>query len=819
MATLLWNEKKAVLFVTKRVFTTNTNSIPTQSNALRLQQQYDNANNTSTAISGDVRILCKQGRMKEALHILHLMDRRRVPPDSFTYACLLQAYLNVKALPECKLVHAHIILMGFNPDVFLNTKLVVMYTKCGSLVDARRLLDEMPERNVVAWTAMVSAYAKTGYGEEALTLFHQMQLTAIQPDQFTFASVLPACANLAALEQGKEVHKDIIRRGFQSDVFVGTALVDMYAKCGRVVDAYKVFDKMPMRDVVSWNAMVVGYAQNGHVDEAMEFFRKMPTRDLVSWNAMIAGFAQNGYFNEAVKIFREMQLKGLKPDAETFTSVIPAYANLSALQEGKDVHEDIIRRGFQSDVFVASALVDMYAKCGCIEMAYQVFDKMPRRDVVSWNAIVVGYAQNGHIDEALKLFQKMPTRSLVSWNAMIAGYAQNGYFDEAMKLIREMQLTDVEPNSDTFASVLSACANLTALYEGKEVHVDIIRRGFESDVFVGSALVDMYAKCGSIECARGVFDKMPRRDAVAWTTMIVGYAMHGCSNEVLKLFEQMQHFGTKPDHVTFIGVLSACCHAGLLDDGWRFFDCMNQDYHITPTVEHYCCMVDLLGRAGHLDEARDFINKMPINPDASVWASLLGACRARGNVKLGEHVAERLLELDPKNASHYVLLSNIYALGGRWDDVQKVRNMMKERSVKKIPGCSWIEVKNKVYSFRVGDSSHPQTDKIHAKLETLSGQMKEAGYVPNTNFVLHDVEEEQKEQILCYHSEKLAIAFGLINTSPLTPIRIVKNLRVCGDCHHATKFISKIVAREIVVRDSNRFHHFKDGHCSCGDYW
>eukprot|EP01018_Ginkgo_biloba_P008766 Gb_30991 [translate_table: standard] len=699
MIQALWNLHKTKMFLirdpalqlhcTKPKF---TSTLTTQTNMgvsiFQVVEQNGNGyNRLNFAISEDVRTLCNQGRLKQALHILHFIDPRGTWPDFYTYASLLQGCVNMKALTEGKLVHAHMVETRFKPDVFLETKLVIMYTKCRSLVNARRVLDEMPERNVVTWTAMITAYAKYGHCDEALTLYSEMQQTGIQPNEFTFSSVLVACANLAALEHGKEVHEDVIRSGFQCNIFVGGSLVDMYVKCRRLEDARKVFDKMPEGNVVSWTAMIAGYAQNGDVDEA------------------------------------------------------------------------------------------------------------------------------------LKLFEQMPERNVVSWTAMIAGYTQNGHFDGALELFRQMQLTEVKSDSDFFASVLPALANLAALQRGREVHEDIIRTGFQSNVFVGSALIDMYAKCGSIEDARRVFDKMPERNVVSWTAMIVGYAMHGCGREALQLFQQMQRSGMKPNLVTFVGVLSACCHAGLVDDGYQYFDRMCRDYHLTPEIEHYCCMVDLLGRAGLLNEAHDFINKMPIKPNATVWVSLLAACRVHTNVELAERVSEHLFVLDPENATHYVLLSNIYAAAGRWDDIQKVRQLMKDRGVKKTPGCSRIEVNNKVYSFVVGDTSHPQTLQIYAKLETLSGEIKEAGYVPDTNFALQNVEEEQKEHILCHHSEKLAIAFGLINTYPGTPIRIVKNLRVCGDCHSAIKFISKIVARKIVVRDANRFHHFIDGECSCGDYW
>eukprot|EP01018_Ginkgo_biloba_P011198 Gb_27463 [translate_table: standard] len=813
---------------------------------IRTLQTQGNAHGSNNSCD-DVRTLCKQGRLQEALHILHVMDQSI---EFSTYLCLLQGCIKKKSLPEGKLVHAHMNDMGFMPDRFLRNTLVNMYIKCGNLMDARRVFDQMPERDVFSWTVMIAACNRHGLAEEALTLFYQMQRSDIQSNQFTFASVLPACASLAVMEQGVNIHEEIIRTGFQSDIFVANALVDMYAKCGNMKNARNVFDKMPKRDVVSWTtmitgyaqnrdidealklfqempernvvswtAMIAGYAQNGHGEEALKLFEKMPRRDVASWNAIIAGHAQTGHGDEALNLFRQMKLAGTMPNSKTFASVLPACASLAALEQGMEIHEEIIKSGFQSDMFVANALVDMYAKCGSMEKARDLFEKMHQRDTVSWTAMIAGYTNSGHVDEALKLFQKIPQPDMFSWTAMIAGYAQNGHGEEALELFRRMQLAGVKSDSKTFVIVLQVCANLAALEQGMEVHKEIVRNGFQSNVIVANSLTDMYAKCGSIENARNVFDKIQQRDVATWNAIIAGYAMHGYGKEALDLFEQMEHSSMHPNHVTLVCVLSACCHAGLVDAGWQYFDCMSQHYHITPAMEHYGCMVDLLGRAGRLDEAQDFINKMPITPDATVWRSLLGACRIHNNIELGECVADHLFELEPKNASSYVLLSNMYAAADRWDDIEKVRKMMKDRRVIKIPGCSWIEVNNKVHAFLVGDRSHPQTQQIYAKLEKLSRQMKVAGYVPDMRFVLNNVEEEQKEQILCYHSEKLAIAFGLINTSPGKAIRVIKNLRVCGDCHSASKFISKIVAREIVVRDANRYHHFKNGLCSCGDYW
>eukprot|EP01018_Ginkgo_biloba_P039040 Gb_26816 [translate_table: standard] len=742
--------------------------------------------------SGAVPGMSRDSRLKEAVGILQDMDQRGITVDSNTYASLLTACTDMKALKEGKEVHNHMLESGINLPIFLGTKLVSMYVKCGSLEDAREVFDEMPKRNMFLWTAMIGGYARHGHSEEALTLYYQMQREGMQPDKYIFPCVLMACTQSASLEQGKEIHDDIIRSGYEADLLIGNSLIDMYGKCGDVENARHVFDKMSKKDVVSWTTIIAGYVQKGYSDEAF-------------------------------KLFRQMQSEGIKPNSVTITSILPTCANLAALRQGKEIHDCIVRSGFEANVFVGSALVDMYAKCGAIKEARHVFDKLSERDVVSWNAMIATYAQNGYHAEALEVFRQMQLEGIkpnvISWNAMIGGYAQNGHGDEALKLFCQMQEAGAKPNPITIASVLPACAHLAALQKGKEIHDFVIRNRFESDVVVASALVAMYAKCGSIEDARQVFEKVHQRDTIAWNTMIVAYAMHGLGEDALALFHQMQHACMKPNHITFNGVLSACSHAGLVDEGWQFFHSMSRDYHIIPDVDHYACMVDLLSRAGRLNKAYDFISKMPLQPNAGAWGALLSACRIHSNADLGKLVAERLFALEPENAGNYVLLSNIYAAAGKWDEVSNVRKMMKEKCLSKTPGCSWIEVKNSVHTFVVGDRSHPQTEKIYALLDNLTGQMKEAGYMPDRNFVLQDVEGGEKEHVLCGHSEKLAIAFGLLNTCPRMPIRVIKNLRVCGDCHTAIKYISMIVGREIVVRDSSRFHHFKDGLCSCGDYW
>eukprot|EP01018_Ginkgo_biloba_P024506 Gb_17916 [translate_table: standard] len=910
--------------------------------------------------TGDnVSAVCRERGLEKALDILHIMEQPGIWVNSNTFAHLLHRCVEINSLAEGKGIHAQMIKFGFELNAFLGNSLMNMYIKCGSLEDAHEVFDNMPEQNVVSWNVMISGYAQQGSGRETLKLFDQMQQAGIKPNEFTFGSVLKACASLAALEHGKKIHIHIIKTGFASDIFVGSVLVDMYIKCGRIESARQVFNKMTARDVVLWTGMIVGYAQNedgenalklfcemqqvgmkpnqftftgilracaqqaaleqgkqshshliknglerhvfvgsalvdmyckcGSIEDASKAFSKIFQLNVVSWNAMIAGYVQHGLCEDTLDLFCKMQSTGMKPNHITFASILRACASLEGLNEGKQVHACIFKHSFQSHPFVGSALVVMYSKCGSIDEARHVFDKIPKGDLELSNAIIQGYAHGGQdeqaielfcqiieigvkpnevtftivlgacatlqavdqgkqvhaqiikaqyqpsvsvgsalvnmyatcgsLDYAFRVFDKLTTHDVVLWTAMIVGYAQNGHSEEALKFFHHMHCGGTKPNHFTYSSALSACASLTALEEGKQVHAHIIKSGVESDVFVGSGLVDMYAKCGSIEDAHQGFDKMPKRDIVSWNTMIAGYAQHGHAREALQAFDQMKQSGIKPNHITFIGVLSACSHVGLVSEGHWYFKSLSQDHGITPKMEHYACMVDLLGRAGHLYEAEEFISNMPVEPDALVWATLLGACRIHGNMELGERAAGCLLQLEPQDPVTYVVLSNIYAAAGRWDAVTKVRRMMKDKGVQKEPGYSWIRIKNRVHTFLAEDRSHPQMDEIDAKLEELSAQMKEAGYVPNPNFVLRDMEQEQKEHSLYHHSERLAIAFGLISTPPGTPIQIIKNLRVCGDCHAASKFISKIVGREIVVRDANRFHHFKDGLCSCGDYW
>ncbi|CAL9780641.1 unnamed protein product [Musa acuminata subsp. burmannicoides] len=607
-------------------------------------------------------------------------------------------------------------------------------------------------------------------------------------------------------------------------------------------------------------------ASCGDPHGARRVFDGAPHKNAVFFNVMIRSYVNHGLHDHAFRLFADMSLRHhVRPDNYTFPCVLKACAGSDHLAGGLQLHGAVTKLGLDTNIFVGNTLIALYWRCGGLSDALRVFDEMPTKDVVSWNAMIAGYAQNGQYDRAIelcekmvalrkpkpdagtmasilpamsntnqsamsntnqtdihlirKMFDEMGKKDLVSWNAMIAIYANNSMSAEAVELFSRMEMAGVEPDAVTLASVLPACGDLSALSLGKKIHEVIERKRMLPSLVLENALVDAYANCGSLEAAREVFDGMNGKDVVSWTSIVSAYGMHGHGKKAIALFEQMRKSGVKPDPVAFISILSACSHSGLLNEGKYYFKCMTECYHFVPRIEHYACMVDLLGRSGHVDEAYDFILKMPIKPNERVWGALLGACRVHSNMEIGLAAADHLFKLVPEQSGYYVLLSNIYARAGRWEDVMSVRNLMTNKGIKKLPGCSNVELWNKVHTFHIGDRSHPQSKEIYEKLDVLMRRLKELGYVTETETALHDVEEEDKEGHLLVHSEKLAIAFVLVNTTPKTPIRITMNLRMCGDCHRAAKLISSIAEREIIIKNAKIFHHFEHGVCACGDYW
>ncbi|KAG9444508.1 hypothetical protein H6P81_015848 [Aristolochia fimbriata] len=527
---------------------------------------------------------------------------------------------------------------------------------------------------------------------------------------------------------------------------------------------------------------------SGDLGYAVEVFRHVDNHHTNEWNAIVRGFAQSDEPRQAVEWYVTMLHQARRPDALTCSFALKACARMLGLFEGREIHGQYIRFGFEADVLLQTTVIDVYAKCGVLEQAQQLFDEMTRRDVPTWNALITGLAQGNRPRDALSLFNRMRDSGVV-------------------------------PNEISVIGALSACSQLGAASEGKFVHAYISEVRLDTNTRVCNALIDMYAKCGTIDLACDVFNKMPDRSLVSWNAIIMGLAMHGRGFHAVQLFNQMDSSsGVRPDAVTYLAALCACNHAGLVEEGLRIFKEMTK-YGVTQNIKHYGCVVDLLGRAGRLEEAHMMIKSMPLVPDAVLWQTLLGACNTYGNIDLAELASEKLREMGSASDGDYVMMSNVYAAYGRWVDVGRVREAMKVNEVRKMPGCSFIEVDGIVHNFVNGDQTHSNSKEIYAKLDEISIRIKAFGYVPGTRFVLHDIGEEDKENVLLYHSEKLAMAFGLVTVKEGSLIQIYKNLRICGDCHIVFKLVSKIYEREIVVRDRARFHRFKEGLCSCGDYW
>ncbi|XP_027065694.2 putative pentatricopeptide repeat-containing protein At3g23330 isoform X1 [Coffea arabica] len=874
--------------------------------------------------------------------------------ETFRY-CAVNLCLN-----EGKVFHANLIKIGIDPDSHLFVSLINFYAKCGALSFARRVLDEMPEKDVVSWTALISGFVAEGLGQEGVELFCEMRREGIRPNEFTLATVLRACSMVSGLEFGKQLHAEVVKGEAFTDVYVGSALVDLYAKCGEMEYADKVFFIMPEQNAVSWNVLLNGYAQlgDGHkllilfckmtesdmrfsnytlstvlkgcassrslragqvvhsmaikigsafddfiscglvdmyskcelANDALQVFKMIRDPDIVTWSTMISGLDQQGQKLQAVELFRLMMQSGLRPNQFSLSTVVSTATDLGDPHFCKSIHACIWKFHFESDLSVSNALITMYMKLGLVYDGLKVFSAMSQKDVVSWNALLSGYhdgessdqgpmifkkmlteglmpnqytfistlrsctsqlnasfgkqvhayllksnlCTDGHVgialidmyskcrclDDVELIFNRLSERDIFTWTVLIAGYAQtDNQGEKALGFFNRMHREGVKANEFTLASCLSACAGIASLINGQQLHSWAIKSGHFCDVYVASALVDMYGKCGCIDDAEMIFKSIETVDTVLWNTMICGHSKHGQNEKALQSFGAMLNKDVQPNGVSFIGVLSACSHMGLVEEGKKHFHLMSELYGIAPSVDHYACMVDILGRAGRFSELESFIQHMKIAPNTLIWETVLGACKIHGNVEMGEKAAQKLFEIDPDEDSSYIWLSNIYAAKGRWNDVSRIRALMSSRGVKKEPGCSWVEVDAKTHVFLSQDASHPRLTDIYQKLEDLHQRLQSIGYTPNTHYVLHNVPDAVKKENLFHHSERLALAFALVSNANGGRIRIFKNLRICGDCHEFMKGVSDITNKEIVIRDSNRFHHFHNGICSCKDYW
>lgn len=691
-------------------------------------------------------------------------------PDKYTFPYVVKSCGGMGSVGMGRLVHQRIQMMGLEDDMFIGSSLIKLYAENGCIDDARLLFDVMPNRDCVLWNVMMYGYLKNKDYIDAVQVFLEMRRSGMKPNSVTFVSILAVCAAEGIIRLGTQLHGLSVIFGFEKNPPVANTLVAVYSKSQQLFDACKIFETMPQSDVVLWNAIISGHVQNGMMKEALNLFDEMidlcikpdsvtfssllpsiaelgtlkhgkeahgyilrqgvlldvflksalidlyckckdvkmartifkqtSLADTVIYTGMISGYVLNGMNIDAVETFRELMDKGIYPNSLTLASLLPACASLASLKFGKEVHAFALKNGIESQCYVGSAILDMYAKCGKLDLARNVFINMSQKDAVCWNSMITGYSQNGKPEEAIHLFRQMG-------------------MSEGMKY-----------DSVSVTSTLSACASLPALYHGKQIHGYMIKHPDCSDVFGKCTLIDMYAKCGNLKLARYVFDLMEERNEVSWNSIIAAYGIHGLLNECLSLFHRMLENCLLPDHVTFLAIISACGHAGEIDQGIQYFYSMKDKYRILPRMEHYACMVDLFGRAGRLKEAFETIKSMPFTPDAGVWGTLLGACRVHGNVDLAEIASRHLFDLDPENSGYYILLANVHAGAGQWSGVHRVRRMMKERGLQKIPGHSWVEIDNNTHIFVSADSSHPQSEEIYSTLEILLQELGREGYAP-----------------------------------------------------------------------------------------
>ncbi|CAJ2668502.1 pentatricopeptide repeat-containing protein At5g39680-like [Trifolium pratense] len=679
---------------------------------------------------------------------------------------LLKFSADAKYLNFGKTIHTQLLIRNQSSyrqsHIVQINSLINLYVKCSKLCLARYLFDEMPIRNVVSYNALMGGYLHSGEHLEVISLFKNMVSSFqndVLPNEYVFTTVLSACSHSRRVFEGMQCHGYLFKFGLVFHHYVKSALVHMYSKCFHVDLALQVLD-----------------SEHGSNNDAF------------CYNSVLNALVESRRWAEAVDVLGRMVDDCAVWDNVTYVSVMGLCGQIRDLRLGLQLHAQLLKGGLVFDVFVGSMLVDMYGKCGDVLNVRKVFDGLQNRNVVVWTSVMTAYLQNGD-------------------------------FEETLNLLTCMDQEGTMPNEFTFAVLLNACAGIAALKHGDILHGRVEKLGFKNHVIVGNTLINMYSKSGSIDSSYNVFFDMMHRNIITWNAMICGYSQHGLGKQALLVFQDMVSTGECPNHVTFVGVLSACAHLALVKEGFYYLNQLMKHFKIEPGLEHYTCVVAVLCRAGLLEEAENFMKTTQVKWDVVSWRVLLNACNVHRNYSLGKQIAETILQMDPRDVGTYTLLSNMYAKARSWDGVTTIRKLMRERNVKKEPGVSWLEIRNVVHVFASDGSSHPECIQIYKKVQILLEMIKQLGYVPNIEAVLHDVEDEQKESYLNYHSEKLAIAYGLMKIPSPAPIHVIKNLRICDDCHTAVKLISKVTNRLIIVRDASRFHHFRDGTCTCSDHW
>ncbi|KAL0291330.1 UNVERIFIED_CONTAM: Pentatricopeptide repeat-containing protein [Sesamum calycinum] len=738
--------------------------------------------------------LAKLGREDEAVGLFLEMRGSGIEPNEYTFVALLTACMRSLDLDLGSQIHACSIKTGHINCTYVANALMGLYGKCSCLDAVVKLFTDMPKRDVVSWNTVISCVVKDGMYDRAFELFFDMlRLEGCRVDYFTLSSLLVACARCLATREGMEIHAYAHKIGYGGHLSVKNALIQFYAKCGCVEDVESLFDRMPVQDAFTWTEMINAYMGFGLVDLAVETFVRMPEKNPVSYNALLAGFCQNGEGFRALRLFRRLVEGGMELSDFTLTSVFHACGLMKDRRLSEQIQAFVLKIDFGPNDWVLAALLDMCTRCGRMDDAEKIFHRleMEQSSSIMLTTMICGYARNSEPDKAISL--------ICQWR-----YGEHHIMDEV-----------------ELASVLGVCGDLGFQKLGEQFHCYALKYGFLFDIGVGNAIVSTYSKCGNMEEASKVFDSMSAHDIVSWNSLLAGHILNRQGGEALAVWKKMQKAGVQPDTITSFLIISAHRHTdfNLVEHCHDFFQSMKSVYQIEPNSDHYACLVGVLGYWGLLEEAEEIIKKMPFDPKASVWRALLDSCRVHRNVTIGRRAAKNILSMEPQDPSTYILKSNLYSASGRWHCSDLVREEMKERGFRKSPGRSWIILQNKVHSFFSRDKSHPQSKDIYSALDILCMECLKAGYVSDTSFVLHEVEEHQKMNFLLYHSGKLAVTYGLLTTKPGEPVRVIKNIHLCGDCHTFFKYVSVVTKRDIHVRDSSGFHCFANGECSCKDYW
>lgn len=653
--------------------------------SIRLAQRVLDETPQKTAYlwNATLRGYCRAYQWEETLYLFHNMvcngsvgDEK---PDNFTIPIALKACAGLRALECGKMVHGFVKKNDkICSDVYVGSALIEFYSKCKRMNDAFKVFKEYSKPDVFLWTSMVTGYEQNGSPEEALSFFSQMVVAeCASPDIVTLVSVVSACAQLSNIKIGCCIQGFVIKKGFDADLPLANSFLNLYAK-------------------------------TGYTKEATNLFRKMPDQDVISWSTMVACYAHNGPALEALVIFNEMITKKIDPNSITLVNAVQACAVACNLEEGRKIHELAIKKGFELDISVSTALIDMYMKCFTPNKAVDIFERMPNKDVVAYAAL-------------------------------LSGFAYNGMAYKSMGVFRNMLLEEMRPDAVAMVKILAACSELGILQQALCLHGYVEKSGFYNNIFIGASLMELYSKCGSIDNAMKVFEAMVNKDVVIWSAMIAAYAIHGQGEEALKFFQQMIRASTiRPNEVTFLSVLSACSHSGLVEEGIEIFNMMLQEYQLRPNSEHFGILVDLLGRRGELDQAMEIIKQMPVPAGPHVWGALLGACRIHHHVKLGEFAAKNLFQLDPNHGGYYILLANMYAVDQKWDSMAEIRTLIKEKKLKKMLGQSVIDAGNGVYSFVADDKLHPDSNEIYDVLSKLEARMREVACVPCLEHLVYE---------------------------------------------------------------------------------